>query len=127
MTLSTSAKRIRGGYFTIYLMIALFCGIFAYIYELFSHGVYSNAMIYMFLYPLVLGALPALYLRVNRKKDLPRIAHDGVILLTFGSLVTGILEIYGTTSVFTKYYYIAGILCYVTGVLFYLRYVKKTA
>ncbi len=43
-----------------YLMGALFCIVFAVIYESFSHQVYSGYMIFAFALPLVGGALPYL-------------------------------------------------------------------
>lgn len=83
--------------FLIWLGIALFCIIFAFVYEMFSFGVYSINMILMFLYPLLLGALPCLLLH----KAAGRFWNDGILLLTGGSLLAGVLEIYGTSSSLT--------------------------
>ncbi len=83
--------------FLIWLGIALFCIIFAFVYEMFSFGVYSMNMILMFLYPLLLGALPCLLLH----KTAGRFWNDGILLLTGGSLLAGVLEIYGTSSSLT--------------------------
>ncbi len=77
--------------------ITLFCIIFAFVYEMFSFGVYSMNMILMFLYPLLLGALPCLLLH----KTAGRFWNDGILLLTGGSLLAGVLEIYGTSSSLT--------------------------
>lgn len=81
----------------IWLGISVFCMVFAFIYELFSFGVYSMRMILMFLYPLLLGALPCLIL----KRQMGRFFNDGILLLTGASLLAGVLEIYGTTSIMT--------------------------
>ena len=81
----------------IWMGITLFCIIFAFVYEMFSFGVYSMNMILMFLYPLLLGALPCLLLH----KTAGRFWNDGILLLTGGSLLAGVLEIYGTSSSLT--------------------------
>ena len=83
--------------FLIWMGITLFCIIFAFVYEMFSFGVYSMNMILMFLYPLLLGALPCLLLH----KAAGRFWNDGILLLTGGSLLAGVLEIYGTSSSLT--------------------------
>jgi drug/metabolite transporter (DMT)-like permease len=83
--------------FLIWLGITLFCIIFAFVYEMFSFGVYSMSMILMFLYPLLLGALPCLFFHGNTS----RFRNDGILLLTGGSLLAGVLEIYGTSSSLT--------------------------
>ncbi|MDN5835678.1 MAG: hypothetical protein L0H36_03515, partial [bacterium] len=44
----------------IYIAITLFCGVFSFVYELFSHGIYSMFMVYLFTIPLALGVIPEL-------------------------------------------------------------------
>ena len=92
-------------------------------YEQFSHGVYSDFMVYAFLPPLVLGARPLL-IRALCGKALPgrwcvRLYHWGIIALTVGWLFQGALEIYGTTSRLVMVYWISGGAClagsFVTG------------
>lgn len=91
----------------IWFGITLFCILFAFIYELFSFGVYSNSMIFMFVYPLLLGALPCFFTSALNH----RLWNDGILLLIGSSLLTGIFEIYGTTSIYTTYMYYFGIAC----------------
>lgn len=110
-----SLKSVRN-----FLFITLFCALFGAIYEHFSFGVYSNFMIYAFGWPFVFGALPALYLmgksddrRKERQKGpsmlwAKRLWHTGIAILTVGSIVRGILDIYGTTSGMTNVYWIVG-------------------
>ena len=80
--------------FRVWILITLFCALFALIYEYFSFGVYSVYMLLMPLCPLLLGALPALL----NGRQLGRFWNDGVLLLSAGCLLQGILEIYGTDS-----------------------------
>lgn len=114
--LSVLAIKKNKALFT-WLMITLFCIIFAFIYEHFSFGVYSNHMIYMFLYPLILGIIPSLIFR----KHLGRLFNDGVLLLTASSLLKGVFEIYGTTSNLTSYLSYLGILCLMIGLILFIK------
>ena len=103
---------------------ALFCALFGAVYERFSHGVYSYAMIYAFAFPLVLGALP-LYLIGALNAPYPgrllrSVYHAGIATLTVGSIVTGILEIYGTTVSLTLAYWIVGSALVLLGACVYL-------
>ena len=94
------------------LFAALFCAVFGAVYERFSHGVYAYGMIYAFAFPLVLGVLPLLLITMLRAPYPNRFArsvyHAGIATLTVGSLVSGALEIYGTTNPLTLVYWIAG-------------------
>lgn len=78
------------------------CAIFGGIYENFSHGVYSNYMVYAFLIPLMLSAFPSLLLLLNAKIDIPETVRTlwnlAVATLTVGCIFKGVLEIYGTTN-----------------------------
>ena len=56
MTLSTLDIRSLKKQGIIYVIISIFCLIFGQVYEIFSHEVYSNYMIYAFLIPLIFGA-----------------------------------------------------------------------
>ena len=108
----------------IYLLAAIFCALFGAVYEVFSHGVYSYAMLYAFGYPLVGGALPFLALSVFRPKKYPHgfarnLYHSGIVTLTVGSILQGILEIYGTTNALINYYTPVGILLLTVGILIY--------
>ena len=95
-----------------YLIASIALAVAGAVYEAFSHGVYSNYMIYAFMIPLVMGSLP--YLADNRgiiKKAGP--VAEGLLLaaivtLTIGSIVRGVLEIYGTTNTLTTAYPILG-------------------
>lgn len=116
MTLSTLAKTHTTRWSVIWTGISIFCGIFSLIYEFFSHGVYSNAMIFLFVYPLLLGAVPCFLLEKANQSMPDRFYQDGVIMITFASLITGILEIYGTSSDYTSWFLYAGIAVWIFGI-----------
>ena len=103
----------------LYLIFTGFCLLFSIIYEHFSHNVTSPYMTRAFLIPLVCGALPSLALSLARlplpEKGSSRLWHFGIITLTIGSLVRGILDIYGTTNQKVTLYLIAGIVFLVAG------------
>ena len=102
-----------------YLAVAAFCGVFAAVYEHFSHGVYSCWMVLLFAWPLLGGALPyAVVAFVRRGRPAPRSAlrdwarlahHAAVAALTVGSCLTGVMEIFGTTTPWTAWYWAAGV------------------
>ena len=98
-----------------YLAAALFCALFGAVYEIFSHEVYSYPMIYAFAIPLAGGALPFLAFAAGLLKQwrfpgtISRsLYHAGIAALTIGSIMQGILEIYGTTNMLLWAYWIAG-------------------
>lgn len=109
-----------------YLYVTIFSSFFGLIYGYFSHGVTSNYMVYFFLFPLVGGVLPFLWMGTRAPKWSieswgVRLYHWGVAALTVGSCVTGVLEIYGTTAALTKVYWSAGILLMGLGAGLYWR------
>lgn len=129
MTLSTSAtksiRRRKQNTALIYLIFSIFLLIFSIVYEHFSFGVISYAMVFLAAYPFVLGFLPSLFIKATRRNDLPRLYHDGVLLLTCGSLLQGIFEIYGTTSVYTRWFYIVGAVFIVLSLIYYFTHPQR--
>lgn len=115
MTLSTSDTDLRTNIHAAraYVAVSVAVALFGAIYEHFSFGVYSYWMMYAFAVPLVLGALPALMLVTGKRTfPVPLIArkmwHAGVAALTVGSVFTGVLVIYGTSSAWSVVYGAAG-------------------
>lgn len=99
----------------VYFLISIFTILFDKVYSLFSHGVYSTYMNLMFLYPLIGGALiysviSLFFVNINYKKyrNSFNIYNSGIATLTVGSLLHGVLEIAGTSSIYIKYYSIVG-------------------
>ena len=137
MTLSTSVieTRDRKSEFKtafVYLLIALFCVLFGAVYEKFSHDVYSFSMIYAFVFPLVGGTLPFLLIAFSNVREHPRARarmtyHTGIALLTIGSILRGIMEIYGTANHLIKFYFIVGIPLLVIGALLIIARLKGPA
>lgn len=101
----------------VWLGITVFTIIFALVYEHFSFGVWSNAMVFMFVFPLILGFIPSLILTIARWGYLPRLWNDGVLVITAGSLLTGIIEIYGSDSYYTPWFFYIGTALLILGVL----------
>ena len=94
-----------------YLLATVGCAIFGAVYELFSHEVWSCFMIGAFAFPLLLGAIP-FFLMQKRGKPFPGrtadLVHAGVAALTVGSILQGVLEIYGTSNPLTISCWLAG-------------------
>ena len=100
-------------YFLIYLYVAIGCGVFSAIYEYFSHEVYSPFMVWLFAIPFALGSLPSLIFwlwpQLNVGSWWQKTIHAfAVATLTVGSLLQGVVEIYGTTNHLIIYYFWAG-------------------
>ena len=121
----------------IYLFVSIFCAVFGAVYEIFSHGVYSAFMVFAFVFPLIGGTLPFLLLYIaerSREKTLnsrpyfrlyPAIParsfyHCGIIALTLGSILTGILDIYGTTNKLLTLYWFLGAALLLAGLSIHL-------
>lgn len=109
----------------VYLWISIFCAFFGAVYEHFSHEVYSFYMLYAFAFPLVGGVL--VWLGVGYIEAIPfpgtlsrNAWHAGIAACTLGSIYQGILEIYGTTSPYSKVYWIVGIALLFVGVVSYI-------
>ncbi|MDY3766696.1 MAG: hypothetical protein SO016_08415 [Lachnospiraceae bacterium] len=120
----TDTKRSAAKTAFVYLLTALFCALFGAIYERYSHEVYSFYMIYSFMFPLAGGTLPFLAISLLRIKKYPRalsrnLYHSGIATLTVGSIIRGILDIYGTTNRLIRWYWYAGILFIIAAILFF--------
>lgn len=125
MTLSTSAIHKAAKTALIYLLVSIFCALFGGVYEHFGHGVYSYHMIYAFAYPLVGGSLPALTYCMKPSIPIPGFAartawHCGIATATVGSIIQGVLWIYGTTNRLTTLYPIVAASLLGLAVLIYL-------
>lgn len=102
--MSTSAtnidyKRANARTAVTYLAATAFCGFFSAVYADQSHGVFSDYMTYLALFPFCFGVLPytLLYLLgVKAPAGLGKQLYNwGAISLTLGSLIKGIVEISG--------------------------------
>ncbi len=103
-----------------YLIAAAALLVFGIIYEIFSHGVYSVFMWGAFLIPFVFGAvlLASVKNRCSSHPEKSILPGDtllqlwgcSVASLTAGSVVRGVLDIYGTTNSLTAVYAVLGAL-----------------
>lgn len=115
----------------IYLLVSLFCVLFGAVYELFGHEVYSYYMIYAFVFPLAGGTLPYFSIALAYTEGYPKaifrkIYHSGIAILTVGSILRGVLEIYGTTNRLLNIYWILGIaLTMIGAVLCIMNLIKR--
>ena len=106
----------------VYLLISLFCALLGAVYEKYSHEVYSYYMIYAFAFPLAGGALPFAVLNLIGAERYPNalsrnLYHSGIAALTVGSVIQGALEIYGTTNVLVRVYWLTGGILAAVGIL----------
>ncbi len=103
----------------VYFCISIFTMFFTYIYSLFSHGMSSASMTYLYLLPFILGCGLYLIIYLVNESIAERsyfrlfynIYNTAVAILTAGQLLNGIFVIAGSGSKLLRYYYItAGIL-----------------
>lgn len=124
MTLYTSDKKTLRHSAIIYVSVAAFCVLFSTVYEHFSHGVYSNFMVLLFLFPLVAAippfVLPFFKFLPSPTKTVRNMWALGTATLTVGSCLKGVFDIYGTTSSFVGIYWYIGGLMTACSVIFYL-------
>ena len=108
----TTARRAAKTAF-VYLLFSLFLVLFGAVYERYSHGVYSFYMLYAFIFPLAGGVLPFSIICLYGATRYPpvwvcRLYHCGIAALSVGSIIQGVLEIYGTTNALVRWYWIIG-------------------
>lgn len=115
----------------VYLLISIFCILFGAVYEIFGHEVYSYFMLYAFVFPLVGGALPFFIIALSNAEEYPgtfgtSLYHSGIATLTIGSILRGVLDIYGTTNRLLKVYWILGPALTIVGVILIMIMKLKT-
>lgn len=110
----------------VYGVFVAFCMMVAYVYNLFGHGVHSNSMDYMFVYPLIGGSIfyGILGILTNHKVvrfSYYRIGYNlynaGLATLTVRSFYQGVLEIAGASSTYLTTFMMIGGLLMVIGCL----------
>ncbi len=117
----------------VYFAIVLFCIIFDKVYALFSHGVSSASMSFLFLYPLFGGAVPflLLWLFVPRASETKayRLSYNcynsGIAALTVQSMLNGVFEIAGTSSKYLTAFTLAGWAMVTAGTFLFLIHVCR--
>jgi len=110
----------------VYTAVAAFCLLFNYVYSLYAHGVSSDFMTYMFLFPLLGGTLvfTGCYLLQNKVKAPSRpsfnMYNSGIAWLTVGSCVKGVIEIAGYESDYITAFFVIGLFFVFSGILAYI-------
>jgi hypothetical protein len=118
-----------------YFAVSAICVIVANVYALYGHGVRSDAMDFMFLYPLVGGVIIkilSMLLYDDYSRGLKRVGvnlyNSGLAALTCGALLRGIVEIAGTDSVYISWFFVAGwvmVACGTAGVFWRINKLRK--
>ena len=106
-----------------YLIFSLFCLVFGLIYEYFSHNVYSNYMMYAFLIPLYFGSFISYVIyKFNLKTNYisNSLYNASIITFTVGSIIKGVLDIYGTTNQLIIFYLIGGVILIIGSLASYI-------
>ncbi|MBO5222734.1 MAG: hypothetical protein J6C26_10525 [Clostridia bacterium] len=108
----------------LYVFVAVFCVLFSQVYGLFSHGVTSFFMTYLFLPPLF-GWGTELLLFFCAPRRFRRIGdnlfHAGIATATVGFLLQGIFEIAGTDSPYMIVFVVTAPLLLLGAVVDFLR------
>lgn len=108
----------------VFTSVSLFLTLFGAVYEMFSHGVYSYSMIYAFAYPLVLGAFPSIIMAMLSRPCKGSVAFDlyvfAIAFATVGSLIDGVLEIYGTSNRYMVIFNVVSVLLLAASVILWI-------
>lgn len=113
-----------------YFIASFSCLLFGLIYEYFSHNVYSNYMLFSWLIPFVFGTIVSILIYTLKAKKLPKSSSNNlynasIATFTFGCIIKGVLDIYGTTNWKIIFYLIAGISLLIASVITYIISLKK--
>ena len=111
MILYTSATNNK----KVYLITSIITFIFAQVYNIFSHNVYSTFMTYAFIIPLIFGFIPSV-LNIKLKLINNKLYKASIFTFLAYSLLRGFLEIYGTTNSLINIYLYVGIVLFLLSV-----------
>ena len=105
-------------------LCSLFLAVFSLVYYEFSHGVHSPFMTYLFAWPLLLRTLPAGICLLVPGIPGPNVIsalfwQTGVAAVTVSSMLRGIFDIAGNSSVYQSALMAAGILFLICGIILY--------
>lgn len=127
MILSTSATKpslSRKGKTTLfYSILSIFFFIFSRIYESLSYGEVSAFMHYLFLVPLIGGAilLAALFVQPQLSRLTYNLWNSGVAILSAGFLLRGIINLSGRSTTLDQPYWLIGCLFLICAVCVFLK------
>lgn len=124
------ARRLPFKTAIVYLAVSILCILITNIYAIFGHGIRSDSMDFMFLYPLLGGTIVFLSVKLVLSRLLQKphgigisrvgynLYNSGIASLTSAAMLTGIMEIAGTGSEWIQYIRITGIIFLVSAVIF---------
>lgn len=113
----------------VYLAVSAFTIIVDKVYAIFGHGVKSENMTWMFLYPLVGGFAFFLILDMvfpwiiqsSGYRLFCNLYHCGIAIFTIASFMKGVFEIAGTNSPYILWYQIGGSIFLGTGAIQFVQ------
>ncbi len=109
-----------------YIFFTIFILVFGQIYEHFSFGVISKFMVLAPIIPLTLGVF--VYVKLLKLKKLgyteSSLYSNGIYTLLIGSILQGVLEIYGTTNRLIWVYLIVGLFLIIMSMITYIKKIK---
>ncbi len=117
-------KKYRHNSF-IYTIVTM---IVSFIYELFSHGIFSSYLIFAFIFPFIsLVFYEILYKRKDKNFCLifSRLFNLSMLTFTILFIMLGVLEIYGTTNDLIYVYLVLGLFLLVISIILELIYLKR--
>ena len=124
-----SPEELRSG-LIISISCSVFCLVFYLVYNIFSHGVHSPFMTFLFAWPLILEVIPTGLCLMIRAVPGPSVLsslfwNTGTALVTVSSLLRGILEIAGSSSEQQVYMMAAGFAFLAAGLILYVEGIWK--
>ena len=116
-------EELRGG-LIISICCSGFCLVFYLVYNIFSHGVHSPFMTFLFAWPLALEVIPTGLCLMVRSLPGPSVLsslswNTGTALVTAGSLLRGIFDIAGNSSDHQFYMMVVGFTFLAAGLVLY--------
>lgn len=116
--------------FISYILTSFFLFIFQLIYHQYSHGIISNKLQYVWLYPLILLIVCLILdflIDVWNHRLALNLINSGIAALVVGSMLTGVLDIAGSDSPFLFIYNYVGFGLVIIGfLLLFIRLPQKT-
>ncbi len=108
-----------------YAIVTLICALFAFIYSRFAHGVSSHHMTFLFAYPLIMGVdaglVSMLFIRCKPQSFFAsHFYHTGVVALILSSILRGVFEIAGTSSIYEDILLVIGVGFTALSIIFYV-------
>lgn len=129
-TSDTNNKTTAIKYTVLFLIISALCLTFSLIYENFSHGVHSDSMMIIFVFPLI-AATVYFALQFIKSDFFPHkltlhVFNAFICTASLDSCIKGVLEIYGTDSPLTVIYDITAVsLVVMFIILYFLQIIKR--